>query len=64
MQRGERWLLPDGVDEVLPPEAQALEQLRRQILDLFESWGYELVVPPLVEFSLGTVKTSICRRLS
>ena len=43
-------MLPDGVDEVLPPEARALERLRRQILDLFESWGYELVVPPLVEF--------------
>lgn len=50
MQRGERWLLPDGVDEVLPPEAQALERLRRDILDLFESWGYALVIPPLVEF--------------
>lgn len=43
-------MLPDGVDEVLPPEAQALERLRRQILDLFAGWGYELVVPPLVEF--------------
>jgi len=50
MQRGERWLLPDGVDEVLPPDAQALERLRRRILDLFESWGYALVIPPLVEF--------------
>lgn len=50
MQRGERWLLPDGVDEVLPPEAQALERLRREILDLFEIWGYALVIPPLVEF--------------
>jgi len=50
MRRGERWLLPDGVDEVLPPDAQPLEQLRRDILDLFDSWGYDLVVPPLVEF--------------
>lgn len=50
MQRGERWLLPDGVDEVLPPDAQALERLRREILDLFEGWGYALVIPPLVEF--------------
>jgi len=50
MQRGERWLLPDGVDEVLPPDAQALERLRREILDLFESWGYALVIPPLAEF--------------
>ncbi len=50
MKRGERWLLPDGVDEVLPPFAEPLEQLRRDILDLFSSWGYELVLPPLVEF--------------
>jgi len=50
MRRGERWLLPDGVDEVLPPNAEPLEQLRRDILDLFTSWGYQLVIPPLVEF--------------
>jgi ATP phosphoribosyltransferase regulatory subunit len=50
MKLGERWLLPDGVDEVLPPFAQPLEQLRRDILDVFSSWGYELVLPPLVEF--------------
>lgn len=50
MRRGERWLLPDGVDEVLPPDAAPLELLRRDILNLFTSWGYELVIPPLVEF--------------
>ena len=50
MKRGERWLLPDGVDEVLPPHAEPLEQLRRDILNVFTSWGYELVIPPLVEF--------------
>jgi len=45
-----RWLLPDGVDEVLPPTAATLEKVRRQLLDTFESWGYELVIPPMVEF--------------
>ncbi len=50
MKHGERWLLPDGVDEVLPPNAEPLEQLRRDVLDLFASWGYQLVLPPLVEF--------------
>ena len=44
------WLLPDGVDEVLPPRARQLEELRRRLLDLFERWGYELVMPPLVEY--------------
>ena len=44
------WLLPDGVDEVLPPHAARLETLRRRILDGFSAWGYELVIPPVVEF--------------
>lgn len=46
----ERWLLPDGVDELLPPEASAVEQLRRTILDVYASYGYELVSPPLIEY--------------
>ncbi len=45
-----RWLLPEGVDEYLPPEAERLEMLRRDLLDLFFSWGYELVIPPLIEY--------------
>ena len=44
------WLLPDGVDEVLPPSAARLESLRREILDCFSRWGYELVIPPVIEF--------------
>jgi len=47
---GNRWLLPDGVDEVLPPQARALEELRRTLLDVFEAWGYELVIPPIIEY--------------
>ncbi|HCU89347.1 MAG TPA: ATP phosphoribosyltransferase regulatory subunit [Gammaproteobacteria bacterium] len=50
MKYGARWLLPDGVEDVLPPSAESLEQLRRKALDLFSSWGYQLVSPPLVEF--------------
>ncbi len=46
----DRWLLPEGVDEVLPPEADRLEQLRRRVLDLYASWGYQLVIPPFIEF--------------
>ncbi|HHH35796.1 MAG TPA: ATP phosphoribosyltransferase regulatory subunit [Gammaproteobacteria bacterium] len=45
-----RWLLPEGVDEYLPPDAERLERLRRELLDLFFSWGYELVIPPLIEY--------------
>jgi hypothetical protein len=45
-----RWMLPEGVGELLPPEALALEQLRRQVLDTYWSWGYELVFPPVIEY--------------
>lgn len=45
-----RWLLPDGVDEILPPRASQLESLRRELLDLYRSWGYELIKTPLIEF--------------
>jgi ATP phosphoribosyltransferase regulatory subunit len=50
MSIADRWLLPDGIEEVLPPQAQALESLRRKLLDLYAVWGYELVFPPLIEF--------------
>ncbi|MEK7261963.1 MAG: ATP phosphoribosyltransferase regulatory subunit [Pseudomonadota bacterium] len=45
-----RWLLPEGIEEILPDEARRLESLRRRLLDLFASWGYELVMPPLIEY--------------
>jgi len=50
MSDAKRWLLPDGVEEILPAEAYKLESLRRQLLDLYESWGYQLVITPLIEF--------------
>ncbi len=46
----DRWLLPAGIAEILPDEATHLEKLRRQLLDLYASWGYELVIPPMVEY--------------
>jgi ATP phosphoribosyltransferase regulatory subunit len=51
MTIADRWLLPDGVDEVLPERAQVVEYLRRQLLDLYHNWGYDLVIPPMVEFT-------------
>jgi ATP phosphoribosyltransferase regulatory subunit len=45
-----RWLLPEGVEEILPPKAMQLEQLSRAIIDLFTSWGYEFVMPPMIEY--------------
>ncbi|WP_437882663.1 ATP phosphoribosyltransferase regulatory subunit [Pseudomonas sp. LRF_L74] len=46
----DRWLLPDGIEEVLPPEAARIEAARRQVLDLFQCWGYEFVVTPHIEY--------------
>lgn len=46
-----RWLLPEHIDDILPAEAMRIELLRRRILDLFFSRKYELVIPPLVEFT-------------
>jgi ATP phosphoribosyltransferase regulatory subunit len=46
----ERWLLPAGIDETLPPQARVMETLRRELLDLYASWGYELVIPPFIDY--------------
>ena len=50
MSVSERWLLPDGVDELLPPEAWSVELMRRELLDLYARYGYQLVSPPLIEY--------------
>lgn len=50
MTRADRWLLPEGVEEVLPPQANRLETLRREILDLYRGWGYQLVITPMIEY--------------
>lgn len=47
----ERWMLPDGIEEILPPEAKRVDALRRSLVNLFERWGYELVIPPMMEFT-------------
>ncbi len=44
------WLLPENIEDVLPPKAWKLEGVRRAMLDLFRGRGYELVVPPLIEY--------------
>jgi ATP phosphoribosyltransferase regulatory subunit len=45
-----RWLLPEDIADVLPVQARKVETLRRAILDLYQSYGYELVAPPILEF--------------
>ena len=48
--RRERWLLPEGMEEIVPPESPQLERMRRALLDLFSRWGYEIVTPPFIEY--------------
>ena len=43
------WVLPDHIADVLPSEARNIEELRRSLLDTARSYGYELVMPPLLE---------------
>lgn len=45
-----RWLLPEDIADVLPAQARKVETLRRAILDLYQTYGYELVAPPILEF--------------
>ena len=44
------WLLPESLADVLPAEARRIEELRRGLLDLYRTYGFELVAPPLVEY--------------
>jgi ATP phosphoribosyltransferase regulatory subunit len=46
-----KWLLPEFIEDILPAEAMRIEKLRRRILDLFFEQGYELVMPPLIEYT-------------
>lgn len=50
MQQKDSWLLPDGIEEILPEEANHLENLRSKLLELFACWGYDLVIPPFIDF--------------
>ncbi|WP_041683096.1 ATP phosphoribosyltransferase regulatory subunit [Pusillimonas sp. T7-7] len=44
------WLLPESLADILPAEARRIEELRRGLLDLYRTYGFELVAPPLVEY--------------
>ena len=43
------WLLPEHIADVLPSEARRIEEMRRKLLDLARSYGFELVIPPMLE---------------
>lgn len=44
------WLLPEYIEDVLPDDARRLEGMRRLLVDSFQSHGYQLVMPPLLEY--------------
>lgn len=50
MKTQNSWILPEGIEEVLPPRAEQLHKLCREIIDLYTTWGYQLVIPPLIEY--------------
>ncbi len=60
MPISETWLLPDGVADVLPEQAQVIENLRRKSLDFLASRGYQLVYTPFIEYieSLSSLSES------
>jgi ATP phosphoribosyltransferase regulatory subunit len=60
MPISETWLLPDGVADVLPEQAQVIETLRREALDFLASRGYQLVYTPFIEYieSLSSLSES------
>jgi ATP phosphoribosyltransferase regulatory subunit len=62
MALADRWLLPEGVQELLPPQARRVEIVRRRLLDLYEHWGYQLVIPPVFEH-LESLLTGVGRDL-
>lgn len=62
MNHNDRWLLPEGIDELMPLQAAQLEKLRRRLIDRMQAWGYQLVFPPLVEY-LDSLLTGTAKAL-
>jgi ATP phosphoribosyltransferase regulatory subunit len=44
------WLLPENLEDILPPQAQRVDAMRAKLLELFRVHGYELVIPPMLEY--------------
>lgn len=58
----QRWLLPEAIEDVLPEQAVQLESLRQRLLETFRSYGYDFVIPPMLEF-VESLLTGIGRDL-
>src|SRR5207249_11654274 len=44
------WLLPEKFEDILPPQARRIDRMRAKLLELFRVHGYELVIPPMLEY--------------
>ena len=58
MSKINRWLLPEGVEEILPSQAWPIQHYQQSVLELFSSWGYDLVIPPLLEYTDSSLNGS------
>lgn len=61
-QNSRPWLLPAGFEDILPARAERIEALRRSLLDLYRGWGYQQVIPPMLEH-LETLLTGVGQEL-
>ena len=50
MSLHDRWILPEGIEEILPPHGAQIDSLCRRLIDLYTTWGYQLVIPPMIEY--------------
>ncbi len=50
MRTKNSWILPEGIEEILPPCSEQMDRLCREIIDLYTSCGYQLVIPPMIEY--------------
>src|SRR5216110_2755544 len=44
------WLLPEKFEDILPPQARRIDRMRAKLLELFRVHGYQLVIPPMLEY--------------
>lgn len=44
------WLLPEYIEDILPRQARRIELLRSRLMALYRSYGYQMVIPPLLEY--------------
>lgn len=56
------WTLPENISDVLPSEARKIEEMRRALLDNFRGFGYEFVIPPLLEYADHFVSKDLAKK--